>query len=96
MLELSAALLSIAAIAFSAARRRWLSRTLSGLSAALGVGGCIAAPGVAEGLLVALVLAMGSASLLVLVLPARGSMAFPLGVSSGLLGGLLLLARGIG
>lgn len=96
MLELAAALLSIAAIAFWAARKRWFSRALSGLSAALGVGSCIAASGVAEGLLIALVLAMGSASLLVLVLPPRSSGALPLAVTTSLLGALLLLARGIG
>ncbi|MET0391357.1 MAG: hypothetical protein ABW321_35615 [Polyangiales bacterium] len=81
-LALSALLLAFAAVAFGA-RRAWV---MAAATAVLGGCVCVRAWGWAEGLLVALVLAMSATSLLVLVLPPRAHWARPLALASTVVG----------
>lgn len=92
MLALSTLLLSVAAVALVSTPGRWLARPLGASAAMSCVWGSILDWGFAEGLLVALVLAMGSASVLVLLLPPRPHVAWPLGLFTSALGlGLFIL-----
>ena len=87
MLSVSAALLSVSAVSFLAARKRWLGAAVFALS----LGACVVMWGAAIGPLVQLVLAMCVASALVLLLPLRERAAWPLALVTAAVGGLLLL-----
>lgn len=89
MHSVSAAMFSLSAVAFLAARRGWLAA----FTFALSLTSCVLAWGGAVGALVQLVLAMAAASLLVLILPVQTKLSKPVALATAALGIVLLLGE---